>query len=521
MTFLAAKKNRCGIRLGLARLRVEPLEDRRMLAADLGTVIDNLDFENYANLPTAYSGMSNLPTATTVEDWYQLSYATTDYLHMDSFTGHAWDAGLAPPPANGSKGFIGLLYTDDGAWSEYAMAVGSLSANTEYQLDLFVGTNSQGSIYGGAFEGDLIIYGIIDVAWTAYYTGSANEIEDFASAGYVHWQAPLNYVELASFEIDQAASTWDVIKNATFTPSVDVEAIAFGIRGTANGDYLLVDAAPVAPRVTQVTISGPNTLDGNRTTPNGSFDIPVGSGEQIKTVPIGGANEVSVQFNKGVTIASGDLDIVALNKVVNEPAVSSFDPPTSLNNYTATWIFAAALPAAQYLVSISDDVVDSFGIHLDGEWTNPGTISAIGTSTFPSGDGYAGGDFDFVFTILPGDTNRDSMVSFADYATLQNNYNQSDRSWAQGNFNGDGSVNFADYAMLQNFYNENWQALSILADVSGSDYSVDASDETSFLSLYGANNLSADLDKSGTITSADLDAFYEQFDFGIDLEIVV
>ena len=62
----------------------------------------------------------------------------------------------------------------------------------------------------------------------------------------------------------------------------------------------------------------------------------------------------------------------------------------------------------KYLLSIpSADVTDSLGSTLDGEWPSS-------SSTYPSGNGFAGGNFNFLFNVLQGDANQDGAVTGTD-----------------------------------------------------------------------------------------------------------
>ena len=48
----------------------------------------------------------------------------------------------------------------------------------------------------------------------------------------------------------------------------------------------------------------------------------------------------------------------------------------------------------------SNPIEDAAGNRLDGEWTNPTSTTATGGSVYPSGNGTAGGNFDFRFNVL-------------------------------------------------------------------------------------------------------------------------
>ena len=76
------------------------------------------------------------------------------------------------------------------------------------------------------------------------------------------------------------------------------------------------------------------------------------------------------------------------------------------------------------------------------------TIS-VGADSFPSGDGTFGGDFDFRFTILPGDANRDNEVDGLDYVIWAMNY-QSGTTFEEGDFTGDGEIDIGDFVQWAN-----------------------------------------------------------------------
>ena len=100
----------------------------------------------------------------------------------------------------------------------------------------------------------------------------------------------------------------------------------------------------------------------------------------------------------------------------------------------------------------SDPIEDAAGNRLDGEWTNPANTSDTGDSTYPSGNGVPGGDFDFRFNVLPGDATQDGVVGPADLSRLLTNYGQTGMTWSQGDFTGDGIVGPADLSKLLTDY---------------------------------------------------------------------
>ena len=83
-------------------------------------------------------------------------------------------------------------------------------------------------------------------------------------------------------------------------------------------------------------------------------------------------------------------------------------------------------------------VKDVSGNALDGEWTN-------GASVYPSGNGIAGGDFDFAFNVLPGDANGDGIVNGQDLALSSSGWLNAGPT---GDINADGIINGQDIAVI-------------------------------------------------------------------------
>ena len=263
----------------------------------------------------------------------------------------------------------------------------------------------------------------------------------------------------------------------------------------------------VAPTVVDVTISGSSSLHDPYSFDDNSAD---GSGEQLRTVPVGGADTITLDFSEDVTVAEGDLTIIGLRSG-NSPIIDDF----TLTGDTATWTFTSAFAADQYLIKLSDDVVDAMGYGLDGEWVNPTSLTASYNAdyAFPSGDGTAGGDFDFVFTILPADFNRDLSVGLGDYNIW---LYSSGSTFGDGDANGDGSVGLGDYNiwLYSPQFTPSLATLNILADLEGSDYDVDLNDATAYL----LNPV--DFNGDSTAGDAGDDAIMAAFaSFGIDLEV--
>jgi hypothetical protein len=246
------------------------------------------------------------------------------------------------------------------------------------------------------------------------------------------------------------------------------------------------------PKVIDVIVSSSLAATNQTLHPAYHFNNVAGSGEQLRTVPVGGADTVTVRFSENVTIPANAF---ALNGIRfgNNPAAAS---PTILPD-EATWTFNAQFAADHYLIEILDTVTGPGGNALDGEWwnpqalyrvepngVNPGTVfTSNDISRFPSGDGSAGGHFKFVMTVLPGDASLDNFVSTNDFGVLSGHFNTSGWTFREGDLTGEGEVNTVDFAGLSGNYNVKLRSL-LIAEVNG-DGLVDGTDLAVINAHYG------------------------------------
>lgn len=127
----------------------------------------------------------------------------------------------------------------------------------------------------------------------------------------------------------------------------------------------------------------------------GGYRIPHGS-SQATDLPWDNINQIRIEFSEDVYVDSADLHLSG----VNEATFSISDFEYVPEERTAIWTFEDALESDRYVIDLDADGVDPVtnlaGVTLDGDWAN-------GVSTGLSGDGSAGGDFEFSFNVLQGD----------------------------------------------------------------------------------------------------------------------
>jgi hypothetical protein len=239
-----------------------------------------------------------------------------------------------------------------------------------------------------------------------------------------------------------------------------------------------------------------------------------GSGAQLNTVPVGGADTVSIVFSENVNVSANSLFLVGM-RTGNLPTFASFTYDTAAR--TATWRFEGwQVLGDQYLLALSDEVTDADGNRLDGEWTNPASVTTTNSmvSTFPSGDGTPGGWFNFAMNLMPGDANLDGVVNITDYGILSAHFGQAiGQLFTDGDCDGDGGVHSNDFSLLSLNYNVNRQSLALLADFDG-DWDVDDADLlviSNHAGMTGAAWADGDLNADGQVTAADLDLALIQY----------
>jgi hypothetical protein len=145
------------------------------------------------------------------------------------------------------------------------------------------------------------------------------------------------------------------------------------------------------------------------------FRVPAGGG-QLAIVPWTNVNQINITFDEDVDIAGGDLGVHGVKAADYDFSAFSYNAAS----HTATWGLAggAVLAGDKFLLDLDGDAggVTGTGVSalaaLDGDW-------ADGASSYPSGNGTAGGDFRFRFNVLPGDATRSGSVLSDDFSGVK------------------------------------------------------------------------------------------------------
>jgi hypothetical protein len=260
---------------------------------------------------------------------------------------------------------------------------------------------------------------------------------------------------LAAYDAVLASVQYNSTNNGPTTagPGVASETInVVANDGISNSNTAQTTIDFTIPQVVGVQVDGtgwsPSFLAALQTAGEGNgtgYAIPVGSAAQLAPLPWGNLNQIQIAFNEEVLVQQSSLTVTRAN--VANYAFSGF----SYNSTThiATWTLSSPISSDKLSLDLHstgpDAVTDAQGNPLDGDWTN-------GTSSYPSGNGVIGGDFNFALNVLPADTNQDGIVNGQDIAQIASNWLQV--GGIMGDTNGDDVVNGQDIATVAS----NWLA---------------------------------------------------------------
>ena len=275
----------------------------------------------------------------------------------------------------------------------------------------------------------------------------------------LNFAAPLGSVIgedlLSRFRV--ATADGDVVGPDGLAPNGEVEDHTLTVDATAPVvTDLLVRSTGWAPQfTTHLTNQGLADADG-------FYRVPTTAG-QLDVLPWTGVDEIRLRFSEPVDVDEAgfsDFQLTGVNNAAVDPTAVVGD-----GSATVTWSLPA-LTHDKYLVNADDAIVSlATGLALDGEYADNGDLQGAN-----SGDGAAGGDFEFRFDLLPGDVNRDAGVNFGDISAIQPIFGDKpgDASYDPfADINGSAFIEFGDIAALSARFNDSLPAGAPTANAAG------------------------------------------------------
>jgi hypothetical protein len=167
------------------------------------------------------------------------------------------------------------------------------------------------------------------------------------------------------------------------------------------------------------------------------------------TVPWNNVNTISVLFDQAISAPQASALTLVLgtgNQVITPSSVTRL-----ASNTVAQFVLPAALASGKYVLSIaSTGITDAAGTTvLDGDWTTSTSTFATG-----SGNGTAGGMFNFAFNVLVGDVSGNGIANSSDVANMRAQIltalgTAPTASTFRFDLNGNNSINTSDVSQLR------------------------------------------------------------------------
>ena len=189
------------------------------------------------------------------------------------------------------------------------------------------------------------------------------------------------------------------------------------------------------------------------------WELPDGSAQlaNASNVAWNNVNTITVEFDQPITQPdAAALQLVRGTASGNQTIVPTLDPTLLGDGSVAQWTLPAgfaALERGKYVISIAADGIENAAgtTILDGDW-----ITGVSTFAQGSGNGEAGGSFNFFFNALVGDVNGNGSMNPTDISTIRSSLTspfttplQPDSSNYRLDINGSNGLNSADLSQTR------------------------------------------------------------------------
>ena len=255
---------------------------------------------------------------------------------------------------------------------------------------------------------------------------------------------------VASYQSALQSITFASTNNSTATRTVSY-VVNDGSLNSASATKLIDVFAPVDVTGVYVKCSTWNTtfLDDLATNGLGSstlgFRMQTGA-NQLEPLPWNNLDTIEIVFSGAVNVSQNSLSLIGSpNQAHAPPSIAGFSYDAT--THTATWSLSGSLNDNRLLLDLpAAGVTDSRGATLDGEFANTTTTPTVIGQAFPSGNGLSGGDFTFLFNVLPGDVNQDGSVNGLDVSLVAADWLNT--GTVRSDTNGDNVVNGLDIVTI-------------------------------------------------------------------------
>jgi len=203
----------------------------------------------------------------------------------------------------------------------------------------------------------------------------------------------------------------------------------------------------VPPRVTDIIVASSSwtpamidAVDGLGRGAGNRLGLSLVGSQQLANLPWNTINRIYVKFDKNVSAS-----FIASNMTLRGTNVANYMTTATLAYGVAgtdigTISLGSPLRNDSLLLTLRTTIVDAGGVALDGEW--------IDSVSLQSGNGTAGGDFNFRIDSLPGDVNNNGSVNTMDIQLVVQNQQRGviprNLATARLDIDGSGTINTID-----------------------------------------------------------------------------
>jgi hypothetical protein len=203
----------------------------------------------------------------------------------------------------------------------------------------------------------------------------------------------------------------------------------------------------VPPRVTEIIVASSawtpamiDAVDGMGRGVGNRLGLSLVGSQQLASLPWNNINRIYIRFNKSVSAS-----FIASNMTLRGTNVANYMTSATVAYDVAgtdigTNSLGSPLRNDSLLLTLRTTIVDAVGVALDGEW--------IDSVSLQSGNGMAGGAFNFRMNSLPGDINNNRSVNTSDIQLVLQNQHRGviprDLATARLDIDGNGVINTAD-----------------------------------------------------------------------------
>jgi autotransporter-associated beta strand protein len=336
--------------------------------------------------------------------------------------------------------------------------------NSTAAVDLEIAANTSSSTGGGlakAGNGTLRLSGTNTFNYVAIGTGvvqvsadaNLGAVPSTPSDVYGMSGGTLQFLSGFTVNANRTLVLYNV-SNPVATPNIDTNGFDVTIAGAIRN---ISPTGPGGPAPIWKVGAGTLTLNGNNTGYAGTTSV-IGGKLVAGTSTSLGTGGLDIQATGTAELAPGLTNAVVLKTL-------TIASPGSLqirNNRLILDYVAGASPIEQVKNLIaSSGIVSSFASPGSGNAIGYGEASALGLTTF--GNVPVDADALLVLATRSGDATLDRVVNFDDLLKLAANYNQSGKTWTDGDFDASGNVNFDDLLILAANYNQGFSGEWALA----------------------------------------------------------